>query len=118
MMTSTEFAKAIGVTVRTLTRWHNDGRFVPAFVLPSGERRYSEEQLESLRGKVPDPLNPTVAEARAEERAAYRKWQAAPLSREQEGYKRWKAAHQRLILAMSGEVSTVDDLADDDTMVR
>jgi hypothetical protein len=59
-----------------------------------------------------------VAEARAEERAAYRKWQAAPLSREQEGYKRWKAAHQRLISAMSGEVSTVDDLADDDTMVR
>jgi hypothetical protein len=118
MMTSTEFAKAIGVTVRTLVRWHHEGRFVPAIVLPTGERRYSEEQLESLRGKAPDALNPTVAQARSEERAAYRKWQASPLEKEQEGFKRWKAAHERLLHALMGQRQEAEDLADEDTMVR
>lgn len=50
MMSSTNFAKKIGVTTRTLARWHESGKLVPAFVLPSGERRYTEEQVDSLRG--------------------------------------------------------------------
>lgn len=49
-MTSTEFARVLRVSVRTLYRWHEDGRLVPAFVLPNGDRRYTSGQLDQFRG--------------------------------------------------------------------
>lgn len=50
MLTSKQFADRIGVHIRTLIRWHEQGKLIPLWVLPGGERRYSEEQLDALRG--------------------------------------------------------------------
>ena len=52
MMTTKQFAERIGVSVRTLIRWHQRGILLPAVVLPTGARRYSEAQLEDLRCKT------------------------------------------------------------------
>lgn len=49
MMTTKQFAERIGVSVRTLIRWHQRGILVPAVVLPTGARRYSEDQVEAMR---------------------------------------------------------------------
>lgn len=38
-----EFAKLVGVTVKTLQRWDNDGKF-KAHRTPTGRRYYTEEQ--------------------------------------------------------------------------
>lgn len=40
-----EFAKLLGVSVRTLQRWDNSGKF-KAKRTPSGHRYYTEEDLE------------------------------------------------------------------------
>ena len=52
MMTTKQFAARIGVSVRTLIRWHQRGILVPAVVLPTGARRYSEDQVEAMRCKT------------------------------------------------------------------
>ena len=59
-MTSTKFAARVGVSVRTLLRWHNEGVLVPAVVLPGGERRYSEEQAQELEGARQPCRKPSV----------------------------------------------------------
>ncbi len=96
MLSSTTFAEIIGVTTRTLARWHADGKLIPAFVLPSGERRYSPAQVEELRGKVPEAVKETIRQMVAEMDALEEEWLRWPLSEERRNYARWKAAHDRL----------------------
>lgn len=43
-----EAAKTLGVSVKTLHRWHASGQLVPATRLPSGARRYTPDQLASV----------------------------------------------------------------------
>lgn len=49
LMTTAQFAKEVGVCVRTLIRWHAQGKLVPYLVLPGGDRRYTEAQLDQLK---------------------------------------------------------------------
>lgn len=46
-MTSTEFAKKIGVSVSTVKRWSNRGTLIPALRTPTGRRQYSENQVKN-----------------------------------------------------------------------
>lgn len=39
-----EFAQRIGVHPQTLRKWARNGTLVPAQILPSGRRRYTEQQ--------------------------------------------------------------------------
>ncbi len=39
------FAKRIGVSCQTLRRWDAQGLLKPAYVFPSGQRRYTEQQV-------------------------------------------------------------------------
>lgn len=43
-------AERLGVSKRTLVRWEQLGKLVPAFRLESGARRYSEAQLDAFLG--------------------------------------------------------------------
>jgi predicted site-specific integrase-resolvase len=43
-----KFAKLIGVSIATLRNWDKQGILKPALKTPSGERRYSEEQLQQF----------------------------------------------------------------------
>jgi len=43
-----QFAQLIGVTAVTLRNWDRQGILKPAFKTPSGERRYTEEQLQQI----------------------------------------------------------------------
>lgn len=43
-----EFAKLAGVSIATLRRYHNEGKFV-AFALPSGHRVYTDAHLEAWK---------------------------------------------------------------------
>lgn len=52
--TVSQFAKAVGVSVRTLQRWDRDGTFKPAWRLPNGDRRYTGAQLLSFSGAQED----------------------------------------------------------------
>lgn len=88
-MSSTEFAAKIGVTTRTLARWHASGVLVPAFVLPSGERRYTEEQLDSLRGFPLGHFKKRLRELHKAERAARAAWRAMPPDSGREGHDAW-----------------------------
>lgn len=46
-----EFARLINVTPLTLRNWDKNGK-LPAIKLPTGHRRYTEEQLQQiLKGK-------------------------------------------------------------------
>lgn len=96
MLSSTSFAEIIGVTTRTLARWHADGKLIPAFVLPSGERRYSASQVDDLRGKVPAGVKKAIDEMVAEMEQLYREWQSAPLADEPRNYARWRVLHDKL----------------------
>ena len=48
LLTPGEAAKALGVTVKTLTRWANDG-LIRALVTPGGHRRYWEQEVRRIR---------------------------------------------------------------------
>jgi hypothetical protein len=96
MLSSTEFAEIIGVTTRTLARWHADGKLIPAYVLPSGERRYSQAQVDGLRGKLPASVKMAIDEMMAEMDVLYTEWQRGPLVDEQRNYAKWRVAHDRL----------------------
>lgn len=95
-MTIAQFAEKIGVTKRTLMRWHEDGKLIPAFVLPSGERRYTEDQLDVLRGKLPHGVREMVKKMQEELNSAYNAWQAMPRELETQGYANWRKVHDRL----------------------
>ena len=45
-LTSTDFARAIGVSVPTLVRWEEKGLVKPYMVTPTGYRKYTWEQVE------------------------------------------------------------------------
>ena len=94
-MTIAQFAEKIGVTKRTLMRWHEDGKLVPAFVLPSGERRYTEHQLDGLRGKLPEDVRETIVQMHKDFRAAFEAWQKSPRAMERQGYAAWRAVHDK-----------------------
>lgn len=49
-----EFADEIGVTVQALRNWDKTGRLKPSYILPSGHRRYSQEQLNHYLGLNPE----------------------------------------------------------------
>jgi DNA-binding transcriptional MerR regulator len=104
MLTSKQFADRLGIHIRTLIRWHEQGMLVPAFIFPSGERRYTEDQIDALRGEN-QVESLKIEHARKEERRLYSKWQTSPLSREEEGFERWHAANERLLdlLAEAGD---------------
>ena len=46
-----EFAERIGVSKSTLRRWERQSILKPAMVLPSGQRRYIEEQAKEYEQK-------------------------------------------------------------------
>jgi transcriptional regulator with XRE-family HTH domain len=95
-MTIAQFAEKIGVTKRTLMRWHEDGKLIPAYVLPSGERRYAEEQVDLLRGKLPHGVREMVEKMCIAYGQAYDAWQAMPRQLEPQGYANWREEHDRL----------------------
>jgi DNA-binding transcriptional MerR regulator len=47
MYTSGAFAKMIGVNLRTLVRWHNSGKLMPAQITSNNRRGYSHEQYQN-----------------------------------------------------------------------
>jgi hypothetical protein len=96
MLSSTEFAEIIGVTTRTLARWHAAGKLIPAYVLPSGERRYSQAQVDGLRGKLPHGVREMVEKMCIAYDQAYDAWQAMPRQLEPQGYANWRQEHDRL----------------------
>jgi len=53
LMTTSQAAKALGISSRTLARYAENGVLLPALVLPSGHRRWDlddvREQLRALR---------------------------------------------------------------------
>lgn len=49
LLTSSEAARHVGVTVRTLHRWEEQGR-ITARRTPGGHRRYSRNDLNALVG--------------------------------------------------------------------
>lgn len=51
LLTSTQFAKAIGVSVVTLKRWHENGVLKAYLVEPTGRKKYSREQIEEYYSK-------------------------------------------------------------------
>jgi DNA-binding transcriptional MerR regulator len=48
MYKPSEFAKLINVTTQTLRNWEKSGKLIPIH-LPSGHRRYTEEQLQTIK---------------------------------------------------------------------
>jgi len=48
MMTTTQFANAIGLSVATLHTYDREGTLVPARKTPKGRRLYSQEQLQAF----------------------------------------------------------------------
>lgn len=50
MYTISEFAKKIGVNVKTLRNWDKSGKLKP-IILPSGHRRYTDDHLKIIYGK-------------------------------------------------------------------
>lgn len=47
-LSSTDFARAVGVSVPTIQRWDIEGRLIPVKRTISGRRLYSQEQLEAF----------------------------------------------------------------------
>jgi len=47
------FAKMVGVTPTTLRRWHKEGKLIPCKVTSTGNRYYSQQQLDEYFGKTP-----------------------------------------------------------------
>jgi predicted site-specific integrase-resolvase len=58
-MTSTAFAKAVGVHPNTVRAWERDGKLVPHHRTPGGRRMYSKQQVEEY-------FNPTATENETE----------------------------------------------------
>lgn len=54
LLTITQAAAALGVHANTLRRWADDGK-IPVTRLPSGYRRWSEEQIEQIRQEMTGP---------------------------------------------------------------
>jgi DNA-binding transcriptional MerR regulator len=50
--TTSEAAKLLGVTAKTLRAWDAEGTFEPCKVGPDGHRQYSEKQIEERTGKT------------------------------------------------------------------
>ena len=61
LLTISEAARVIGVSVDTLRKWADDGR-VPYTRLPSGHRRWAPDQLRSVHEMLRQPV---AADAKA-----------------------------------------------------
>ena len=48
-LTTTQFAKEIGVSVPTLYNWQKAGTLMPSWISPTGRRYYTKEQAEEIR---------------------------------------------------------------------
>lgn len=61
-----ELAKALGVAIITLRRWHTAGKLIPTAITPGGHRRYNFERVrhQLFPGVAPAPLRRTIAYAR------------------------------------------------------
>jgi predicted site-specific integrase-resolvase len=51
LLTSSEAAKVIGISARSLSRWVQDGKLVPTLTTPGGQARWD---LDDLRGQLRD----------------------------------------------------------------
>lgn len=48
LYTTSQIAKIIGVTKRTIDRWRSKGIFIPEVKTPGGHSRYTKKQLDEL----------------------------------------------------------------------
>jgi putative resolvase len=65
MLTISETAQALGVSMKTLRRWDRDGLLKPTEVTPGGHRRYDLTKIQTMRFRpVGQPDRKTVAYAR------------------------------------------------------
>ena len=49
MLTTTQFAEAIGVSVPTLYNWQKAGTLIPFKISPTGRRYYTKEQVAKIK---------------------------------------------------------------------
>ena len=63
-LASTDAARYVGVSTRTLLRYEESGRLA-AERLPSGHRRYRRSELDKLRRPTAAPAQPLPAEVTA-----------------------------------------------------
>jgi len=56
MYTIKEFAKLSGISISTLRRWDKSGFFIP-MKMPSGHRRYTDDDLSKIKNKLCKPQN-------------------------------------------------------------
>lgn len=52
LLTSSQFAREIGVSVATLSKWYNKGILEPYLITPSGRKKYSREQVKEYYDKA------------------------------------------------------------------
>jgi excisionase family DNA binding protein len=50
LMTSSELAKRLGVSTRTVSRWVQQGRLEPTFTTPGGQFRYAWQDVRRQLG--------------------------------------------------------------------
>lgn len=55
-----EVAALFGVSTYTVTRWADDG-LIPVHRLPSGHRRYRQQDIDSLLNPAPSDLDETAS---------------------------------------------------------
>ncbi|MCM1217815.1 MAG: helix-turn-helix domain-containing protein [Lachnospiraceae bacterium] len=60
LLTSIEFAKAIGVSHSTVKRWHNKGILKAHLTMPGGARRYLPQQVDEYFERCRERSDPRV----------------------------------------------------------
>ena len=54
LYTASQAAKMLGVHKRTIDRYRADGKLIPAQKTLGGHSRYTEQQIEEIKNKVPE----------------------------------------------------------------
>lgn len=49
LLTSSQAARQLGISVFTLRTWHKTGKFLPSVVTPLGWRLYAQTDLEAIK---------------------------------------------------------------------
>jgi excisionase family DNA binding protein len=57
LLTSTDVAKRLSVSNRTVARWVREGRLTPAYTTPGGQHRFDWESVREQLG-LPKPNEP------------------------------------------------------------
>ena len=50
LYTTSEVARQLGVDDSTVRRWVSSGKVIPAVTTPGGHKRFTEDQVDQLRG--------------------------------------------------------------------